>query len=71
MNNDEARVVRRVYRMFLQGYGTTTIARKLTEEKIPSPGGQPQWHGSVVSSILQNEKYKGDALLQKLLPLIS
>lgn len=65
VNNDEARVVRRVYRMFLQGYGTTTIARKLTEEKIPSPGGQPQWHGSVVSSILQNEKYKGDALLQK------
>lgn len=65
MNQKEAMLVRRIYRMFLQRYGTATIARKLTEEKIPSLGGKPQWHGSVVSSMLQNEKYKGDALLQK------
>lgn len=65
VNQEEAMLVKRIYRMFLQGYGTATIARKLTEEKIPSLGGKPQWRSPVVSSILQNEKYKGDALLQK------
>ena len=37
----------------------------LTEEGIPTPGGKTNWSGSTVRSILTNEKYKGDALLQK------
>ena len=32
---------------------------------IPSPSGKGTWYPSTVKSILQNEKYKGDALLQK------
>lgn len=32
---------------------------------IPSPGHRPKWSAQSVRSILSNEKYKGDALLQK------
>ena len=41
------------------------IARYLTEQGIPTPGGKTNWQTSTVKSILTNEKYKGDALLQK------
>lgn len=41
------------------------IALQLTSEGIPTPGGKVKWNSSVVKSILSNEKYKGDALLQK------
>jgi site-specific DNA recombinase len=37
----------------------------LTLEKIPTPGGKEIWQARTVLSILQNEKYKGDAMLQK------
>ena len=51
--------------MFLTGKAPCTIARILTEEGIPSPGGKTKWQSSTVLSILTNEKYKGAALLQK------
>ena len=41
------------------------IAKLLTEEAIPTPGHKTKWSAKTVSSILSNEKYKGDALLQK------
>lgn len=41
------------------------IAKKLTADGIPTPGGKEKWSISTVRSILNNEKYKGDALLQK------
>lgn len=37
----------------------------LTEDGVPTPGGKKNWSKTVVLSILKNEKYKGDALLQK------
>ncbi len=41
------------------------IAKRLTAQGIPSPAGKPRWYSGTVESILTNEKYKGDALLQK------
>ncbi len=61
----EAVIVRKIYRLFLEGKTPSGIAKILTEEKIPTPGGKTKWQQSTVKSILQNEKYKGDALLQK------
>lgn len=61
----EAQVVRRIYRLFLEGKTPSGIAKILTDEKIPSPGGKEIWPISTVRSILTNEKYKGDAILQK------
>ena len=46
----------------MRSYG---IATKLTADGIKSPGGKEKWNAGAVRSILTNEKYKGDALLQK------
>ncbi len=57
--------MQRIYGMFLQGRSPFQIATALTKEGIPSPGGKDHWNPSNIKSILTNEKYKGDALLQK------
>lgn len=65
INEEQAETVRRIYGLFLQGRSPHAIAKLLTAEGIPSPGGKEEWSSSTVKSILTNEKYKGDALLQK------
>lgn len=65
INEKEAATVRRIYEMFLNGATTYAIAKALTNDKIPTPGRKEVWSKNVVKSILTNEKYKGDALLQK------
>ena len=61
----EARVVKLIYGLFLEGKTQAGICKYLEELGIPSPGGKAKWSKTTVTSILQNEKYKGDALLQK------
>lgn len=65
VNPEQAKLVQRIYGMFLQGRSPFQIATALTKEGIPSPGGKDHWNASNIRSILTNEKYKGDALLQK------
>ena len=65
LNEAEAVIVRRIYAMFLEGSTPHQIAKALTADGILSPGGKEQWHERTVRAILTNEKYKGDALLQK------
>lgn len=65
INESEAVTVRRIYGMFLQGMTPFAIATQLTKDKILSPGSKEKWNASNIRSILSNEKYKGDALLQK------
>lgn len=62
---EEAEIVRRIYRMFIAGKTPCYIAKYLTESDIPTPGKKKVWQVSTVESILTNEKYKGDARLQK------
>lgn len=62
---EEAKIIRKIYSLFLEGKTIRNIAQYLTEQNIPTPGGKKQWRVSTVMSILRNEKYKGDALLQK------
>ncbi len=61
----EAVVVRLIYKLFLEGKTPTGIARHLTAEGILTPSGKDIWQSSTVENILKNEKFKGDALLQK------
>lgn len=51
--------------MFLQGMTPYRIAKKLTEDGILTPAKKKNWSAGTVKSILINEKYKGDTLLQK------
>ena len=62
---EEAAVVRLIYRLFLEGKTQAGICKYLEEIGALSPGGKPKWSKTTVTSILTNEKYKGDALLQK------
>ncbi|MDE5937369.1 MAG: recombinase family protein, partial [Ruminococcus sp.] len=62
---EEAETIRFIYKSYMEGQTTYTIAKALTERKIPTPTGKEKWHQSTIKSILTNEKYKGSALLQK------
>lgn len=65
VNEEQAVTICRIFFMFSQGYTAHSISKILTEEGIPSPHGCEVWYARTIQSILQNEKYKGDALLQK------
>jgi site-specific DNA recombinase len=65
LNEKEAVIVRRIFALFLEGYSPYKIAKTLTADGILSPGKKPKWNAATVRRMLQNEKYKGDALLQK------
>ena len=65
INEHEARIVRFIYMLALEYYSTNSISKLLMELEIPSPSGKKVWQTSTVESILANEKYKGDARLQK------
>ena len=65
VNEEQAEIVRRIYRLFVDGRTVSAIAKTLTAEGVPTPAGKQKWQTRVVESILTNEKYKGDALLQK------
>lgn len=62
---EEAKVIRYIYSLFIEGKSYVEIANRLSSEGIKSPGGSSKWATTTITSILTNEKYKGDALLQK------
>nr|WP_294484707.1 recombinase family protein [uncultured Anaerosporobacter sp.] len=65
VNEEEAETVRFIFDMYLQGYGTTTIAKRLMELGVKNKKGEVSWHTHGVMGIIKNEKYKGDVLLGK------
>ena len=65
INKKQAEIVRRIYREFLDGKGVNLIASGLARDRVPNWHGRAKWYESSVRGILTNEKYKGDALLQK------
>lgn len=65
INQEQAKVVRRIFKEYLEGKGTGRIARGLMNDKIPTGSGKLKWSGDSINRIISNEKYMGDALLQK------
>jgi hypothetical protein len=63
-NEQEAKIVRLIYSLYLDGMGVVAIANYLQDRNIKTKLGGT-WSKSVISGILQQEKYIGDALLQK------
>jgi DNA invertase Pin-like site-specific DNA recombinase len=61
----EAKIVREIYQLYLNGTTVREITRQLTARGIPTPGGKEVWAVSTIMSILQNVKYKGEAILQQ------
>lgn len=62
---DEAEVVRTVFCLYLDGNSIQDIAEILTQRRIPTATDKEKWCTRTVANMLRNEKYKGDALLQK------
>ena len=62
---EEAETIRLIYDRFLAGDSLKGIAELLEEKGIKSPTGKAQWQFSTIQSILSNEKYKGDAIINK------
>ncbi len=65
INETEAAVIRRMYDLYLSGYGKQAIASILNNEGIRCKRSDSKWHSSDIDYILNNEKNIGDALVQK------
>lgn len=63
--NADAKTIKLIYSLFLDGYSIRSIAKKIMSLGIKTPKGNDFWHDSTVRSILTNEKYTGDILLGK------
>lgn len=64
VNQEEAEIVKKIYKSYLAGNGTHRIADELNDRNIKGQRGA-RWHGSTINAILKNEKYVGDVLYQK------
>lgn len=65
INPQQAETVKFIYEKFLDGYSPESIAKYLNDNEISGWTGKANWYPSAIQKMLQNEKYKGDALLQK------
>lgn len=65
IDEEQAETVRMIYDRFLAGDSLKQIAEKLQNEQRLSPSGKSEWSSSTIRSILSNEKYKGDAIINK------
>ncbi len=65
IEKEGAEVVRRIYREYLEGASLQEIGRGLEDDGILTGAGKKLWRPETVQKILRNEKYIGDALLQK------
>lgn len=61
----EAEVVKRIYLEYLQGSSLKQIGESLEADGILTAAGKAKWRSETIKKILKNEKYIGDALLQK------
>ena len=62
---EQAAIVQSIFDRYLNGGSTVEISAYLEEQHIPSPKGSPKWNPATIQSMLQNERYAGDVLLQK------
>ncbi|SFO01615.1 recombinase family protein [Proteiniclasticum ruminis] len=62
---EEAEIIKRIYREYLEGKSLAGIGRHLEKDGILTAAGKPRWRPETIKKILMNEKYIGDALLQK------
>ena len=65
VNKEEAKIVRYIFSRYLQGAGTTVLARELSELGYKGKDGSLRWFDSTILGIIKNEKYKGDIIQGK------
>lgn len=65
IDEDESEIIRLIYKLYLDGYGIARIGRHLENKGYKTITGNSNWTNGTIVNILENEKYKGDATLQK------
>ncbi len=65
INHEQAKIIECIYSLFVIGYTVSQIKKYLNSHGIPTPSNKEKWNNNAIRSILKNEKYIGDALLQK------
>ncbi len=65
INESEAKIVRKIYSLYINGYSFRKIADYLNNKGLVTKFKKINWYPSAVQSILTNERYAGNALLQK------
>ncbi len=65
INRKQAQIVKRLYSEFLSGKTVDYIKRIFEREGVKNWDGGTKWQTTTLQSMLENEKYKGDAILQK------
>lgn len=65
INEKEAENVKLIFALYLQGYSLSGISKELKRRGVASPTGKEIWTSAAIDKILGNEKYIGQALLQK------
>ena len=65
INEEQAKVIKYIFERYVEGIGSSTIAKELKAKGIKSPKGNDNWNESTIRGILKNEKYIGDVLMGK------
>lgn len=65
INEEQAQVVRVIFRAYIEGKSIYKIADELNQAGVPNKFGELAWTMKTISRILSNVRYKGDALFQK------
>ena len=65
INEQEAEIVRYIFKRYLEGIGTHTIGNELRSMGIRTRRDKATWHDSTITGILKNEKYTGTLLQGK------
>nr|WP_288867938.1 recombinase family protein [uncultured Blautia sp.] len=65
VNKQQAKIVKRIFMEFLWGKTTDYMKRIFEREGVMNWDGGTKWQSTTIGSMLENEKYKGDTLLQK------
>lgn len=69
IDKEQAKLVKMIYKLFLEGLNNHQLQVYLENHNILTPLGSKKWTYAVINSILTNEKYCGDAILQKKFPI--
>ena len=62
---EEAEIIKLIYRLYINGYSIDGIIRELQNRGIENPKGSGAWYKTTIVGILTNEKFMGDAVMQK------
>lgn len=65
INEEEAEIVRYIFKRYIEGAGCYVIAKELTRLGAKTKKGNTRWHESTIRGIIKNEKYVGDVMSGK------